>query len=429
MITPENIDLVIYHHPCPDGCTSATIANKYFKEKNKEVEFWGLPAGNTPTEVYDKLKNKTVLICDLSFKKDVIVKLLPLVKGLLIIDHHKTAQEDLENLDNQYKIFDMNHCGAVLVWKWFYPDKPVPLFVRYIEDNDIWIKAMPETLEVTAYVSSLDLEFDIYERFVNDESLVYSEIIPYGKILLTQAQKQTENALKKSTVKMIELDEQYYFCGVCNTTTNINEVANTMLSKFHHTDFSVAYSSYSNGINSTSLRSNDTRADVTQIAKKFNGGGHRNASGCTLNGQIVPGTEIGDYSSYSQLEDVEFTLNDNGLNYMMLNTTQNKMQFAQYLLQTKMSEKFNDSSREVQQACALYRTKNKDPNFYTKFDFAITWNYGQGKTWFNLHWNQDVKNKIDLLVKKFVKYDNFGLMEKKRMLKFSMPGLGLKFIK
>ena len=65
--------------------------------------------GNNPTELYDKLKDKNVLICDFSFKKDIIAKLLDIVKGLLIIDHHLSAKNELENLDHKHKIFDMNH--------------------------------------------------------------------------------------------------------------------------------------------------------------------------------------------------------------------------------------------------------------------------------------------------------------------------------
>jgi oligoribonuclease NrnB/cAMP/cGMP phosphodiesterase (DHH superfamily) len=428
MLSPLNIDTIIYHHPCPDGCTSATIANKFFKEIGKEVNFWGIShSANSPPELYEKLKNKNVLICDFSFKKDIINNLLKIVKGLLIIDHHKSAKEDLENLDQKYKIFDMNHCGAYLVWNYFYPEKTIPLFVKYIEDNDIWLKAMPQTLEVTAYVSSLELDFDIFEKFINDETLIHKEAIPLGEILLKQAQKQIDFSLKKASVKMTEFDDMIYFVGSCNSTTNINEVGNNMLTKFPYINFSCTFSLNANKSYSASLRSDDSRTDVSIVASKNYGGGHRNASGCVLyNGKFVPGNEIGDYNSYYQLEDVDYFLN-NDYNYVMLNTSTNKTQFAQYLLQTRTTEIYEENTREVQEACSIYRIIQKDPNFYAKFDFSITWHYGGGKTWYQLHWHNDAKDKIESLLKKISKYDNYNIIEKKRMAKFSLPKLNLNF--
>jgi oligoribonuclease NrnB/cAMP/cGMP phosphodiesterase (DHH superfamily) len=427
MINPNDIDLVIYHHPCPDGCTSATIANMYYKMNNKKVEFWGLShAGNSPHDLFDRLKDKNILICDFSFKKDVITKLMAIVKGLLIIDHHLSAKNDLVDLDQHYKIFDMDHCGAHLVWKYFFPEKPIPLFVRYIEDNDIWLKAMPNTLEVTAYVASLDLNFDIFEKFIINEDLIHQIVIPMGEILLKQAQKQIDSALSKSTIKMIEFLNNIYFVGLCNSTTNINEVGNQMLTKYPGVNFSIVYSYNAYETFSASLRSDESRTDVSIIASKCSGGGHRNASGCTFYTNPYPGFEIGNYNCYQQLRDLDFIINENGYNYVTLNTTQNKIQFAKYLLQTRTNEKTKNNenqNNEIQEACAYYRLAKSDNQSYIKFDFAITWHYGDNKTWFILHWAQHKDNSIKELLNKFITYDNYEVTENKRLVKFSFPGL------
>jgi len=47
-------------------------------------------------------------------KKDNLQKLQSVVKKLLILDHHKTAQDDLKDLPNENKIFRMDHSGAYL---------------------------------------------------------------------------------------------------------------------------------------------------------------------------------------------------------------------------------------------------------------------------------------------------------------------------
>jgi oligoribonuclease NrnB/cAMP/cGMP phosphodiesterase (DHH superfamily) len=432
MFTSENIDIVIFHHPCPDGFTSCVIANMYFNSINKKVNYWGLAhSPNPPPELYDKLKNKNVLICDFSFKKDVIIKLLTVVKGLLIIDHHLSAQKDLQDFNQKYKIFDMKHCGAYLTWEYFFPKVPVPLFVKYIEDNDIWLKAMPKTLEVTAYVASLELSLEPeclneFEKLILDESLITSIAIPIGEILLKQAQKQIDSALSKSTVKMIDFNNNIYFVGTCNSTTNISEIGNQMLSKYPFIDFSAIYNYNENGSsNSISLRSDDTRANVSVIASKCSGGGHRNASGCTLFEKTLPGFEIGDYNCYKQLKDLDFILQnaENQYNYVMLNSTQNKSQFSRYLLQVRNQEKINGEDKDAQEACAFYRIYKEDPKLFVEFDFAFTWHYGDNKTWFNMSWSSHKDYNIKELLKKF---KDVEITEAKRCAKFSLPKLCLK---
>jgi oligoribonuclease NrnB/cAMP/cGMP phosphodiesterase (DHH superfamily) len=422
MLNPDNIDIVIYHHPCPDGCTSGTIANMYFKSIKKTVDFWGLShSPNPPPELYNRLKDKNVLICDFSFKKEIINKILEIAKNLLIIDHHISAQKDLQDIDPKYKIFDMAHSGAYLVWLYFYPNVPVPLFVKYIEDNDIWLKAMQNTLEVTAFVASLELIFDEYEKFIVDETNIANFAIPTGTILLKQAQKQTDVALTKSTVKMIDSCNNIYFVGVCNSTTNINEVGNQMLTKYPYIDFSVIYSS-NNGSNNGSLRSDDTRADTSIIASKYGGGGHRNASGCSLYDKTVPGFEIGDYNNYKQLTDLNFIFNkEKNYNYVMINTTQNKIQFVKYLLQTRALEE----NIEIQEACSLYRQQKNNQKINIKFDFAVSWHFGDSKTWFVLHWSNQKEYDIKKL---FGSFNDFEITEGKKIVKFSIAGLNLEIL-
>lgn len=432
MIDPKNIDIVIFHHPCPDGFTSCVISNMYFRLINKKVDYWGLSySPNQPQELYDKLRGKNVLICDFSFKKDVMIKLLSLVENLLIIDHHISAQKDLQDLDPQYKIFDMSHCGSYLTWQYFFPETPIPLFVKYIEDNDIWLKQMPQTLEVTSYVNSLELSLETrcfweFEKLILDESLIFNVAIPMGEILLKYAQKQTDATLSKSTVKMIDFNNNVYFVGVCNSTTNINEVGNQLLSKYPFIDFSVVYNCGENGgSNSISLRSDDTRANVSLIATKCSGGGHRNASGCILFEKKIPGFEIGDYNCYKQLKDLDFVLKnaENPYNYVMLNTTQNKNQFSRYLLQTRTQEKINNEDKDIQEACAIYRICKEDPNIFIQFDFALTWNYGDNKTWFCMSWSPHKNYNIKNLVKNF---NDVEIVEAKRFVKFSLSKLCLK---
>jgi hypothetical protein len=95
-----------------------------------------------------------------------------------------------------------------------------------------------------------------------------------------------------------------------------------------------------------------------------------------------------------------------------LNSTQNKTQFAKYLLQTRYQEKNID----IQEACGFYRNKNNNDS-YVHFDFSLIWHYGADSLWFIMHWSDKKKYKIRELLKKT---DNLEIIENKRIAKFNV---------
>src|SRR4051812_25219200 len=132
MLKPDEVNYVIYHYPCIDGFGSALIVWKYFKEKfpDKLPIFKPMNYGTIIPKEINNLSN--ILMVDFSFKKEVIKQLLEISNKLLIIDHHKSSCKELEDLDNKYKIFVMNHSGVGLTWKYFYPNKELPRFLSLI---------------------------------------------------------------------------------------------------------------------------------------------------------------------------------------------------------------------------------------------------------------------------------------------------------
>lgn len=122
-LQPSEVDCIIYHHPCSDGFGAAYCAWKFFQlNYTKNVEFLPMNIGDPPP---CNLEGKNLLLLDYSYKKEVVLKLLKIVKKLLIIDHHKSAYEDLQDLPKEYKFFDMNRSGAMLAWEYFFPGKKI----------------------------------------------------------------------------------------------------------------------------------------------------------------------------------------------------------------------------------------------------------------------------------------------------------------
>ena len=112
------------------------------------------------------------------------------------------------------------------------------------------------------------------EKFVN-------ELIQKGKILESYQNSMIKMISKAAKIKSQKFDDNLYKVAYVNTNLFKNEIANKLVSD-SECDFSVAYN-YDDNKNLTkfSLRSNDSKTDVSQIAKILGGGGHRNAAGFT----------------------------------------------------------------------------------------------------------------------------------------------------
>lgn len=107
--------------------------------KHIPVSYFEVENMKTPTcKKLLAYKNKKILICDFSFNEKMTQKLITNNDKVYIIDHHKTALENLKNINEKHKLIDMNHSGAHLVWTYFYPKKEIPPFVALVEDYDLW---------------------------------------------------------------------------------------------------------------------------------------------------------------------------------------------------------------------------------------------------------------------------------------------------
>lgn len=293
MTTEKNYDVVIYHKGCNDGFASAYVANKVLGKKARYIPMSYF--NKTPT-----LKKKKILICDFSFDEETTLKLIEDNEKVFIIDHHKTAQENLKNIDKKYKIFDMNHSGAYLTWKYFFPNKDPPVFIKLVEDYDLWKFKYTYTESFNLGVSILPYKFGDWANLEDKHYL--TKIIKRGKIILTQQNNFISHEYKKHKIREETLDGKKYRIAYKNTNTLINELGNTLCKKTK-CDFAVCYF-YNDKDDTTkfSLRSIDEKTDVSVIAKLIGGGGHRNACGFTKKGfhnSIVPSLDENNENDHS----------------------------------------------------------------------------------------------------------------------------------
>lgn len=235
------------------------------------------------------------IIVDFSFPKEVLDSWVAIGVEVIVIDHHKTAQKMLEGFAGGILRFDMDKCGAMLTWEYFFPDKPVPVFIKYVQDQDLWQWALPYSKEIREAFGSLGRNFktfDFLETLPADEFVEYMRAV--GEPLVKAREERVEaiasrhkdTQLDEYVIKAVELveDELYLTSDVCAYLYN----------KYQEVPFVACFSYGSqNWLQRLlkkprpmywSLRSsnkNPNAVDVSAVAKRRGGGGHHNAAGYT----------------------------------------------------------------------------------------------------------------------------------------------------
>lgn len=265
---PQDVTHVIYHGGCPDGFGSALGA---WKALGDEVEYIGASYDKPPPELP---KDARVAILDFSYPRETLLELNDKVEDLVVLDHHKSAAENLKGLD--FAVFDMKRAGAGLSWHYFHPDKPLPALMAYLEDRDLWNNALPGTREVTMALRKHPKEFEGWNK-LNVEQLK-KEGEPLVAALMAEVEKACESAhpVVLDGVEVPAVRHRRY----------ASDIGHRLLQKNPDAPFAAVYRDWK-GTRKWELRSRGD-FDVSAVCVKFGGGGHKAAGGFTQ----APGVKI-----------------------------------------------------------------------------------------------------------------------------------------
>jgi hypothetical protein len=276
--------LCIYHGNCDDGFGAAWAVRH---ATGAAFDFHPGSYGHAPPDV----AGRHVLLVDFSYKRPVLLEMAEKALSVTILDHHKTAAEDLAGFREPppwsewhegghcplikaqdeviSALFDMKRSGAGLAWDFFHEGQERPLFIDYIEDRDLWLKQRPGGDEFTIALRSYPQDFEVWDGLVKR-----------GAISLVEEGISTQRYYR---LRVEELKRSAYEATIAGVTFWIanapyfaaSEVAGELAEK---TGFGACYFEVSQGRWAYSLRSR-TDCDVSEIAKIFGGGGHKNAAG------------------------------------------------------------------------------------------------------------------------------------------------------
>lgn len=252
-------NVIIYHANCQDGWCSAYVASKNLESPLMISASYGDPPPND-------LEGKDIYILDFSYPKEVLLEIKKNANSLIVLDHHKTAKENLDGLD--FCTFDMDKSGAQLTLEHFH-GKPKHLseLVAYCQDRDLWQWKLPYSKEVNAALASYPMTIEAWDHFPD---MLAMQVAGLG--ILRYQQQLIDNAVKQAG--MVELAG--YAVPIINTTVLISEIVGT-LAEGH--PFAVGWFEDKNNDRIFSLRSRKGGIDVSDVARLFGGGGHKNAAG------------------------------------------------------------------------------------------------------------------------------------------------------
>ena len=257
---------VLYHAGCDDGFGAAyAIWLKYgYQAKYIPVQY-----GQDFPEVSP---GETVYVVDFSYPRDILQDIADRCK-LVVLDHHKTAMDDL--VDLPFAHFDMNKSGAVLAWEYFHPNKPIPILLEYVQDYDLWTKELPNTEENKAWRGSFTRTFERWQTM----DLIVSRGDTWkieGEAILRSEKMHVQHRVAQA----FEVTIDTHVVLAVNETQYFSEVAGE-LAKNTRYPFGACFFIRADGLKIWSLRSDRTLGDfdVSEVAKLRGGGGHRNAAG------------------------------------------------------------------------------------------------------------------------------------------------------
>jgi oligoribonuclease NrnB/cAMP/cGMP phosphodiesterase (DHH superfamily) len=275
--------IVFYHDNCSDGFGAAWAWHKCLHDSYTKVAYVAVKYGDNPFTFGIEFHLADVYILDFSFSRETLTAIGQFANKVTVIDHHKTAAEDLLNWEppeNIHVFFDMEYSGASLTHLILSPNTPPSPLISYIEDRDLWRHKLPYTHEVSAVVANTPKTFEAYTTLSMQLNNSIVGVADRGKDLLAQRRRICEEIVKDSRPCTIETDTGTYHGLACNCTPQFASDVGNILATDSGT-FGATYYTTGKGDVKWSIRSKGDY-DVSAIAKAYGGGGHKNAAGFTL---------------------------------------------------------------------------------------------------------------------------------------------------
>lgn len=271
--------LCIYDMADMDGLCSAAIVKHAFPHCKMFPYRYGM---EIPFDRFDV--ETTVIMVDISADPEVMAKIYKRSQLFIWIDHHKRAIDQVQaaGLELQGKQV-VGTAACVLTWKYFYASD-VPKAVELLGKYDVWDHEDPDVLPfqygARLRIDGLDsplweplLQTNYIEQFAFS-TLLFKQMIADGKICLEYQVRQNRMVAK---YRGFECTLDGYSVIACNGGGDKSTWFDSVWDPEKY-DLAAYFYLLPSGNWHVSLRTKKDDVDVSEIAKKRGGGGHKRAA-------------------------------------------------------------------------------------------------------------------------------------------------------
>jgi oligoribonuclease NrnB/cAMP/cGMP phosphodiesterase (DHH superfamily) len=267
-----------FHAGCPDGFGAAWAVWRAWGEQGRYVA-----RGHDDPLDPAAHDGEQVVFVDIAPRNALLRALAEVCAQVVVLDHHLSARDHYESetgvantvaAGGHDVVFDLDHSGAVLAWRHFHPDEPVPELLRYVEDQDLWNWKLPRSEEVNSAIGSYAREFEMWDQLSQRSA---ESLAAEGEPILR--------------ANRIDVARSLHFVHPVSVGGLRVEAVNAMHNRSHIGHELAKRAAFGSPIGLV-YRLTRTRVDVSiysigdldvsAIAREHGGGGHRNASGFSV---------------------------------------------------------------------------------------------------------------------------------------------------
>lgn len=254
-------------------------------------------------------KEDMVLIMDFSYSRDFLIEVSKRVGNLVVLDHHKTAADQLKNLGKDLHCpnlirFDVTKSGALLAFEYFFPWSAIPKGLEYINDRDLWTKRFEESRYVESYIRARIpngpekhawSEWHYFFGNTEEDLAGLEERIKIGKVLSEIEDKALDKFFFSNRHKIVTFEGKQVL--VYNCPGHLHSELAERYYNAYDVDYTVGYRAIDGGDTVLFNFRSPSRTNVGAIALNIkhnipgglDGGGHENAAGASM--KFVQGME------------------------------------------------------------------------------------------------------------------------------------------
>jgi nanoRNase/pAp phosphatase (c-di-AMP/oligoRNAs hydrolase) len=269
---------LVFHAGCPDGFGAAWAAWRAWGDEARYIA-----RGHEDPFDPSRFEDQLVVFADISLRNERLLALSEVAAQIVILDHHLSAHDHfhsdpgIENslVENGHVAhFDLDHSGAILSWQYFHPGEAPPDLLSYVEDQDLWNWKLPQSEEVNAAIGSYDRDFGVWSELA---ARTHSDLAREGAPIVRANQIEVRRVLTHSHPVALETERIEAVNAVANRASIGHELAKRC--RFGKA-WGLVYRMSGSHVDCSIYSTGDL--DVSAVATRYGGGGHRNASGFSI---------------------------------------------------------------------------------------------------------------------------------------------------